>query len=236
MNEAEWDVCANPFRMLEVLRGRLSDRKLRLFAVACCRRVQGFILDTRALDALAVAERFADGLVADAERSRARQAVQQAAQSREVTRAPTLPKWQRRAASAVYWANDHRPSRAAMNALSLAIDVLIERAGGYLSREAPAIMSTERQAQADMLRDLFGNPFRPPPSAEAAGYSPTVLGLARAIYEQGRFADLLILADALEEAGCTDGELLGHLRSPGPHVRGCWALDLILGEGLSTLG
>jgi hypothetical protein len=58
----------------------------------------------------------------------------------------------------------------------------------------------------------------------------TVPSLARAVYDERRFEDLPILADALEEAGCTDGDILGHLRGPGPHCRGCWALDLIIGK------
>jgi hypothetical protein len=57
-----------------------------------------------------------------------------------------------------------------------------------------------------------------------------VLHLATAIYEESAFDRLPILADALEEAGCTDVELLGHLRGPGPHVRGCWVVDLITGK------
>ena len=55
--------------------------------------------------------------------------------------------------------------------------------------------------------------------------------LARRTYDEGDFAALPVLGDALEDAGCADPELLGHLRGPGPHVRGCWALDLLLGKG-----
>jgi hypothetical protein len=55
--------------------------------------------------------------------------------------------------------------------------------------------------------------------------------LAHLIYDQRRFTDLPVLADALEEAGCTDQTILDHLRGPGPHVRGCWAVDLLLGKG-----
>jgi hypothetical protein len=90
----------------------------------------------------------------------------------------------------------------------------------------------ERAWLCSVLRDLFGNPFRPvvvDPSwlAWNDGCVPKV---ARAIYDERRFADLPVLADALEEAGCTDAELLGHLRGPGPHVRGCWPLDALLGK------
>jgi hypothetical protein len=86
--------------------------------------------------------------------------------------------------------------------------------------------------KAAMLRCLFGNPFRPATidSAWLSADSSSVPRLARAIYYDRAFEHLAVLADALEEAGCTDAELLGHLRQPGPHVRGCWALDLLLGH------
>jgi hypothetical protein len=90
------------------------------------------------------------------------------------------------------------------------------------------------------LRDVFPNPFGfraavgPVVIAWEAG---TVRLLARAAYEDRRLpegtldpARLAVLADALEDAGCTDAELLAHLRGPGPHVRGCWAVDLVLGS------
>jgi hypothetical protein len=58
----------------------------------------------------------------------------------------------------------------------------------------------------------------------------TVAVIARRIYEERAFRDLPILADALLEAGCEDADLLGHLRGPGPHVRGCWSVDALLGK------
>jgi hypothetical protein len=83
-----------------------------------------------------------------------------------------------------------------------------------------------------ILRDLFGNSFRP------ASVDPfwltwnggTVPKLAQAIYDERRFADLPVLADALEEAGYTSADILDHCRRPGEHVRGCWVVDLCLGN------
>jgi hypothetical protein len=89
------------------------------------------------------------------------------------------------------------------------------------------------------IHDIFGNPFR------AATLSPAVLAwndglvvrLAQSAYDERQLPEgtldngrLAILADALEEAGCTVADILGHLRSPGPHVRGCWPVDLVLGK------
>jgi hypothetical protein len=59
-----------------------------------------------------------------------------------------------------------------------------------------------------------------------------VVKLARAVDKSQEWDRMPVLADALEDAGCTDAELLAHLRSPGPHVRGCWAIDLLLGRVL----
>ncbi len=97
-------------------------------------------------------------------------------------------------------------------------------------REAEAL------AQCHAAREVFGNPFRPV-AFSPAWLTTQVVALARAAYDHrglpsGRLdpARLAVLADALEEASCADGDLLGHLRGPGPHIRGCWALDLLLGK------
>lgn len=79
-----------------------------------------------------------------------------------------------------------------------------------------------------LVRDVFVNPFRPP-GGGGMTISPTAAKVARSIYDERAFDNLPILADALEEGGCTNADVLAHLREPGPHVRGCWALDLLLG-------
>ncbi|MBY0232978.1 MAG: hypothetical protein K2W96_27165 [Gemmataceae bacterium] len=88
--------------------------------------------------------------------------------------------------------------------------------------------------EADLLRCLAGNPFA---KAAPACFGDLVLSLAQTAYEERDLPSghldntrLAVLSDALEEAGCDDAEILSHLRSPGPHVRGCWALDLVLGK------
>jgi hypothetical protein len=82
---------------------------------------------------------------------------------------------------------------------------------------------------ARAVRDVFGNPFRLG-RLDAPCVSNTVTSLTHAIYTDRAFDRLPILADALEEAGCTDAEILSHCRGPGPHVRGCWVVDLVLGK------
>ena len=82
---------------------------------------------------------------------------------------------------------------------------------------------------AILLRDIFGNPFRPV-AADPKWLTSAVVGLAQAIYEERAFDRMPILADALEEAGCDNADVLNHCRQPGEHVRGCWVVDLVLGK------
>ena len=78
-----------------------------------------------------------------------------------------------------------------------------------------------------ILRDIFGNPFRPV-AFDPRWRSSDTVGVARGIYEDRAFERMPILADALMDAGCDDEQVLGHCRGEGPHVRGCWVVDLIL--------
>ena len=91
----------------------------------------------------------------------------------------------------------------------------------------------EMQAQASLIRDLFGPvPFRPTrfDPRWLTWHDGTIRKLAQAIYDDPAFDHVSILADALEEAGCDDPDILGHCRQPGEHVRGCWVVDLLLGK------
>jgi hypothetical protein len=89
--------------------------------------------------------------------------------------------------------------------------------------------ASEQAQQCILLRDIFGNPFRPV-AVDQTWLTPTVVQLAQAIYDEPAFDRMPQLADALHEAGCDNEEILSHCRGPGPHVRGCWALDLVLGK------
>jgi hypothetical protein len=93
-----------------------------------------------------------------------------------------------------------------------------------------AIIGSYRTHPAHLIRDVFGNPFRavtPHPD----WLTPSAVAIARQMYESREFSAMPILADALQDAGCEDEQLLGHCRGPGPHVRGCWVVDLVLGKG-----
>jgi hypothetical protein len=243
MTEADWNCCDDPAPMLEFLEnsGRASERKLRLFACACSRRYLHLTRDPRVGEALHVAERFADGLAGDGERSNARKAAQRAAQVRGVATRPEAPKWERRAASLAYYAAARQGMEAAWNVPGLAVEVLVWYAGGYDACEWSSVKVGEGLIHSGLLRDVFGPlPFREvlPDPAWLAWHGGTVVKLAEAAYTEREMlegtldnAQLAVLADALEDAGGTNEEVLAHLRQQGQvHVRGCWVVDLLLGK------
>jgi hypothetical protein len=120
--------------------------------------------------------------------------------------------------------------RAARGASGLALCSV----GGFWSIDvANPEWDAHEKLQADLLRCLFSNPFRPAPSVNPAWlkwHNSAVVKLAQGIYADQSFDRLPILADALEEAGCDDPDMLDHLRGPTPHARGCWVVDALLGK------
>jgi hypothetical protein len=209
MTEAEWLSCTNPKEMLAFLQLRISDRKLRLFAVACCRRSWQQLTNEALRLGIETAEQFADGLVNQSYRSRV-----DAAAYRCLSRVRTYPPCIAHAASLC----------CRDNIKNWINEIWFESLGGPMRQHS---------SSAALLREVLGNPFRPvrtlPPSV-CVWNDGTVPKIAESIYEQGKFEELPILADALEDAGCADAGLLDHLRVPESHVRGCWALDLVLGK------
>jgi hypothetical protein len=244
MTEAEWLMETSPRRMLLYPCGRTSIRKLRLFACACCRRVWPLLTDERSRWAVAVAERYTDGLVPSADAHAAFRSARAAASAfgeRQGTAGAAPPPggpW--RATVAAEWcvraALSGRVPGAGGGGYG-AWDIAVE-AAAYGEREG--VDHREEGHQAVLLRCVAGNPFRAAPVVDAAWLAwqgGAVRELARAAYDERLLpegtldpARLGVLADALEDAGCTDAELPGHLRAPGPHVRGCWALDLVLAK------
>jgi hypothetical protein len=96
-------------------------------------------------------------------------------------------------------------------------------------QEPVARRGQEARAQAALLREVAGNPFRPV-TFSPAWRTDTAVALARQMYDSRDFGAMPILADALQDAGCDSEEVLGHCRGPGPHVRGCWVVDLVLSK------
>ena len=205
MTDSEWQSASEPHAMLESLQrsGRPSARKLRLFAVACSRRMWDWI-DTPGRMAVEVAERFADGSAGPEELRAARLACQGAG------------------SQAAWYAAATNPAIAARNAARSA-------QAGAANHPLVGSEVDELLAQAQLLREIFGNRL-PHSSAEPSWLTPSVVTMAQAIYDQRAFDRLPEIACVLEDAGCANQEIFGHCRGPGPHYRGCWVVDTLLGR------
>jgi hypothetical protein len=237
MTESEWLACTDPADMQHFLHYKVSERKWRLLACAYCRRVWHLFHDERSRQGIAAVERFADGQINRKKLGQAGSATYQA-----------------------WWETDPRDDTHLGEAYSHAAEAVVRLTGtakgwdsfeGVASelRQAICFASTgdprtalvdERKAQCDLVRELLGNPFCAITLSPAllTWHDALVVHLAQAAYQErdlptgmlnkGR---LVILADALEEAGCQDQEILGHLRQPGAvHVRGCYVVDLLLAK------
>lgn len=232
MTEDEWQGCTDPNKMLDYLQENsiISDRKQRLLDCACVRRIWHLLMDERGRRAVDIAERYADDM-ADLEELRDAQAVTLAAADAQATLfLPGYPNSYTVLAAAAGTAWEFRSGADPLRHASEAIawEGLTENRAPQ-RRQAKARFAEERKTQAAYLRDIIGNPLRPV-SLDRAWLTPSVTTVAQYVYEERAFDQLPILADALEEAGCTDQDTLTHLRGPGPHTRGCWPLDAILGK------
>jgi hypothetical protein len=227
MTEAEWLASNRREAMLEHLHGKASDRRLRLFACACCRRIWHLILDERGKKAAWVAERYADGLATDEER----RVAWEAAWADDLPGDNPQQSSVFAAVHAGYFAC-HQP-KWIYRAASSASDAVF-----YKTREtadedhASDLEEAESDAQRSLLRDIFGNPFRPATlnPSWVAWNDGAIRKMAQGIYDARAFDRLPLLADALEEAGCDNADILSHCRGGGEHVRGCWVVDLLLGK------
>jgi hypothetical protein len=223
MTEQEWLECTEPGQMIKSLGLGTKQRKLRLFAVACCRAII-HLADDRCREALAVAEQFADGLATAKELKTAWRVAHEV-----FCEFQGVPEDVGNAVSLTCSHEDLEGNviEVASTAQALAV-VGIERSLMKASR----ILARRRQSR--WLRDIFGNPFRPV-SIDLSWLTPNVLALVQTTYVERELPSgnldatrLSVLADALEDDGCTNGDILNHCRQPLPHVRGCWVIDALL--------
>jgi hypothetical protein len=249
MTEREWLVATKLKPMLDFLNGKVSERKLRLFACACCRRIWSLIQDFHCRRAVEVAEQYADGHVTARELFDASQAARLVVERQHVDIAQKLAE------------------SAAFNAAkSYDTDWVLTVAGNASFAEAshpypgnPEKMPQVWVEQSMLLRDIVGNPFRTvtlnptirktstnkilcwlrsrttssirtdsPRPTRPAWFTSTVVALANGIYQEKAFDRLPILADALQDSGCDSEDILNHCRQPGEHVKGCWVIDHLL--------
>jgi hypothetical protein len=208
MTEAEWLSCPYPSRLIAGKRGwQRSTRKLRLLTCACYRRIW-HLLTAASRNAVETAERHADGAATNAEL----QAVQPAH-----VQGGSIPD------NGVHFLA--APSRLFRSW----VDSALSYAAWAVERSGPNF-DAERRIQCDLIRDLFGPARFRAIVIDPAWLTSGVVGLARSMYESREFAAIPVLADALEGAGCDTCDVLDHCRGPGPHARGCWLVDLLLGK------
>jgi hypothetical protein len=208
MDAQTWQSCEDPRKMLEWLRGIASSRKLRLFVVAFWRVWWDSWTDPgpdeepdhEIIELLEFTEQWAES--------------------------GTRP-----ATSISFGYGFKWHPLAARNAFDAANWTIRQTAGSKARLDCMRYDAKDQlraaALQARLLREIFGNPYTSM-TVDAACLSPTVHNLAQTIYNGGDFSALPILADALEDAGCTDPAILEHCRGNGRHVRGCWLLDLLL--------
>jgi hypothetical protein len=229
MTEQEWLECTDSIAMFEFFRGTRLDSRLRRFAVECCRRIRHLIAEEVFRVAADAAEAFADD-----------------PRNKKSTIKPmamaSIQGWRHHIRNHSTISADPHQLRAANAALGTCASYDWQAAYIAMRESAQALNRVnandydrvELEYQANLLRCVFGNPFRPitmnPAWKVLAWNDGTVRKIAQSIYEERAFDRLPILADALTDAGCDHADLLNHCRSEGPHVKGCWVVDLLLGK------
>ncbi|VTR93322.1 Uncharacterized protein OS=Sorangium cellulosum (strain So ce56) GN=sce5710 PE=4 SV=1 [Gemmata massiliana] len=227
MTEAEWLACLELSQLAEWHPDAASDRKARkarLFTVACCRRIWGLIDQPELRAAVEEAERFADGLVSQEELWATHLTTPYEVAKHDVCNAVgyTLVGGDR---ALYFWEATHGARFARTATVGSRDPLPIQEQ----EQQRLALLKTEEQEQGKYFHCVFGNPFRPVAFSPSWSTS-TVHSLASQMYESRDFSAMPILGDALQDAGCASADVLNHCRGEGPHVRGCWVVDLLLGK------
>jgi hypothetical protein len=195
-------------------------RAVHLFGFAVCNAVRER-LDPRVADPLALIEKFADGLIP----------------ATELESCEKLA-WRVVDHYLVHEKTEDPDEQSRLHALHIGVAsafLAVVEEGRALECIGGCVLSINHLGGLDdelirpLFRDIFGNPFRPF-ALDPRWLTSDVLDLARAIYEGRAFERMPILADALMDAGCDSDDILNHCRGDGPHVRGCWVVDLLLGK------
>jgi hypothetical protein len=218
VTEAQWLAENDPTPLLMFLRDRGEPRRLWLFAVACCRHFRQVIETDFGRNIVEAVERHADGILPYT-------AIRTAVLALNRFLRSDVP------SSILYLNSSLVGAFGGPYAWAAAwkVDDYTRRVIRMTGRNG----CKENAFRADVVRCIFINPFRPRPTIDPDWLrwnDGTVPRLARSIYDERRFGDLPILHDALLDAGCDDSNILDHCKDPGPHVRGCWVLDLLLAK------
>jgi hypothetical protein len=257
MTEQEWLTYTNTYEMLYYLwKPRTSYRKPHLLNCAFCRRIWDVFRDERSRRAVEVGERVADGLASEREIHDAVIAAGDAEmESLSTWRGPQPRLWNHSQGLDCIGPDPHDPECYAEcfiadaaaaaacktvkfpprwgfdTALDPILDAVADNVEKWEDSDArQEAIAAEMKVQCELVRDIVGNPFRPV-SLDPAWLRPDVITLAGHIYHDRAFDEMPALADALQDAGCSNVEVLSHCRrQPGGHVLGCWLVDLTLGK------
>jgi hypothetical protein len=247
MTEVEWVACEDPIELLWFRKVTAEQRKLRLFYVACCERVDRLFVDTQSRSALACARRYADGLASARELGGATSeakgawgfAIRKAGLARHGEAFDQMLRTSSTGPGPIVDILASDPATIAAAAVRCVVERSLAanrtNAASYAARaveleSGPEAGTRERSEQSTLVRDIFGNPFRPV-SFSRSCCTDTVMSLAKQMYTVRDFSAIPILADALQDAGCDSDTILDHCRDPKQvHVRGCWVVDLVLGK------
>jgi hypothetical protein len=219
------DLLRTIFFLTERKRLCISERKWVLMMVACLRRIQHVLQDPRSTWFLDAIEQYGEGLLSRAEVDRVGLQTVTPPNSDDLSE---IPKEQCPAAQlqrAYAW-DALMAAGPPLQGYRFPFDFEKVAGGAAMAADTP---EQEVCIQASLIRDIIGNPFHAT-VVEATWKTFTVANLAKSMYASKAFVDLPVLADALEEVGCDDTAILLHCRGPGPHVRGCWVVDLLMGR------
>ena len=226
MTEQEWLAFDNPDAIPDFLRGRASRRKLLLLTCAQERNMQRITPDSRFRHAVDVTEGYADGLATDQDRQavieRLNAVMGEALHELDFEKGADVRWFVELVASCRDTAR--RVSSWNCDPAELPVQYHEVHQDGF-----HRLLSSTSNGPPTVLYEIFGNPFRPV-TIDPAWLTATVVSLATAIYVERAFDRMPILADALEDAGCDNADILNHCRQPGEHVRGCWLLDILLAK------
>jgi hypothetical protein len=242
MDESVWlettnDGLSSIHRMVDHLeRDENNQRRLRLFACACCRRIWDRMCRDAAKRSVELAEIYADDEI-DERSVRAAYDHPDFGDLDAQVAGGVNPEHQLsdseicalNASQQVLLPNIYAMSTVYGTARSVRRDFILVPTTDGTSHNGGASAEAEFREQLKLLRDIFGNPFKPV-SLDPAWLTSTVVALANGIYTERAFDRMPMLADALEEAGCDHPDVLLHCRGDGPHVKGCWVVDLLLGK------
>ncbi|WP_315854118.1 hypothetical protein [Gemmata palustris] len=234
MTEAEWLAGTDDEAIAAVVCESASDRKARLIACGCCRLAWDWLVNDGSRGAVEISELFADGLATGDELSRAAYFAEAAVFAVDEMRDR-------------YWRDQKAVRDGWLDACDATENGIPSRDRTLISFDiARSAANWAERLNADdsrlcfreppdpifspaVARDVLGNPFRSV-AVDPSWLTTNVLTLAAQVYASRDFSAMPILADALQDAGCNSAEILDHCRAPGPHVRGCWVVDLLLGK------